>query len=137
LSTEENELNVTDQDWAAVIGRFDGSYSSPPVQPLNLGRVEDRNRLSLYAEWNTKAKGVVSYGAVGGARAAEHLRLIAGELQTAHVRTNVALSLFTDFQEFTQIAPGAHQERALEVLLNELIAWGQALASPRQLTPTD
>jgi NAD(P)H-dependent FMN reductase len=109
----------------------------PRVQPLNLGRVEDRNRLSPYAEWNTKAKGVVSYGAVGGARAAEHLRLIAGELQTAHVRTNVALSLFTDFQEFTQIAPGAHQERALEVLLNELITWGQALASPRQLTPTD
>ena len=91
----------------------------------------------LYAEWNNKAMGVVSYGAVGGTRAAEHLRLIAGELQMADVRTNVALSLFTDFQEFTQIAPGARQEQALEVLLNEVIAWSQALASLRQVTPTD
>ena len=47
------------------------------------------------------------------------------------------IGLFTDFQEFTQITPGAHQERALEVLLNEVIARGQALALLRQLTPTD
>ena len=32
------------------------------------------------AEWNNKAVGFVSYGAVGGARAAEHLRQVAGEL---------------------------------------------------------
>jgi len=31
------------------------------------------------AVWNSKAMGVVSYGATGGTRAAEHLRLIAGE----------------------------------------------------------
>ena len=41
--------------------------------------------------------GVDSYGTVGGARAVEHLRLVAGELQTADVRTNVSVSLFTDF----------------------------------------
>ena len=41
--------------------------------------------------------GVVSYGTVGGARAGEHLRLVAGELQMADVRTSVTLSLFTDF----------------------------------------
>jgi NAD(P)H-dependent FMN reductase len=39
-----------------------------------------------YAEWNNKAAGFVSYGAVGGARAAEHLRLVAGELQLAGAR---------------------------------------------------
>jgi hypothetical protein len=38
---------------------------------------------------------LVSYGAVGGARAAEHLRLVAGELQMAEVRQQVALSLIT------------------------------------------
>ncbi len=30
----------------------------------------------LYAEWNNKAVGFVSYGGVGGARAVEQLRLI-------------------------------------------------------------
>jgi NAD(P)H-dependent FMN reductase len=49
----------------------------------------------LYAEWHNKAMGVVFYGLVGGARAAEHLRLIAGDLQMAEVRTNVALAEFT------------------------------------------
>jgi hypothetical protein len=107
------------------------------VQPLTLGRVEDRNRLSLRRVEQQGDGRVVSYGAVGGTRAAEHLRLIAGELQMADVGTNVALSLFTDFQEFTQIAPGAPQEEALEVLLNEVIAWSQALASLRPVTPTD
>jgi NAD(P)H-dependent FMN reductase len=66
----------------------------------------------VYAEWNNKAMGVVSYGASGGTRAAEHLRLIAGELQMADVRTNVALSLFTDFKDSTDLAPGAHQTQA-------------------------
>ena len=77
--------------------------------------------------------GVVSYGAVGGARAAEHLRLIAGELQMADVRTNVALSLFADFENFTELAPGPHQVEALRTLLSQVIAWSEALAPLRRL----
>ena len=88
----------------------------------------------LYAEWNNKAMGVVSYGAVGGARAAEHLRLIAGELQMADVRTNVALSLFNDFEDFTRLAPGPYQREALETLLGQVIAWSEALAPIRRLS---
>jgi NAD(P)H-dependent FMN reductase len=88
----------------------------------------------VYAEWNNKAMGVVSYGAAGGTRAAEHLRLIAGELQMADVRTNVALSLFTDFKDFTELAPGAYQYQALETMLGQIIAWSQALAPLRQVT---
>jgi NAD(P)H-dependent FMN reductase len=88
----------------------------------------------VYAEWNNKAMGVVSYGAVGGARAAEHLRLIAGELQMADVRTNVALSLFTDFENFTDLNPGGYQLEALDTLLGQVIAWSDALAPLRQLT---
>jgi NAD(P)H-dependent FMN reductase len=89
----------------------------------------------LLAEWNNKAMGVVSYGAVGGARAAEHLRLIAGELKMADVRTNVALSLFSDFVNFTELNPGAHQVQALNTLLDEVIAWSTALAPLRQMQP--
>ena len=60
----------------------------------------------LYAEWNNKAVGFVSYGAVGGARAAEHLRLVAAELQMADVRQQVALSLVTEFENFSVFKPG-------------------------------
>ena len=62
----------------------------------------------------------------------EHLRLIAGELQMADVRTNVALSLFTDFENFAELAPGPHQAQALDTLLGEVVRWSEALAPLRQ-----
>jgi NAD(P)H-dependent FMN reductase len=85
----------------------------------------------LFAEWNNKAVGFVSYGSVGGARAAEHLRLISGELKMADVRTQVALSLFTDFVNFSQLAPGEHQVLSLNTLIDEVVAWSRALAPLR------
>src|SRR5690606_38764171 len=58
-----------------------------------------KNALDLAREpWNNKAAGIVSYGSTGGARAAEHLRGIMGELMIADVRTHPTLSLFTDFE---------------------------------------
>ena len=86
----------------------------------------------LYAEWNIKAVGFVSYGAVGGARAAEHLRLIAGELQMADVRQQVALSLLTEFENFSVFRPGDYNRAALDTLLDQVIAWSTALAPLRQ-----
>jgi hypothetical protein len=53
----------------------------------------------------------------------------------ADVRTNVALSLITDFQDFTHFTPGPYQEQALNTLFNEVVAWSQALAPLRQITP--
>ena len=44
-------------------------------------------------------------GVVGGTRAAEHHRPIAGELQRADMRTSVALSLLADLQDLTGFEP--------------------------------
>ena len=52
----------------------------------------------------------------------------------ADVRTNVTLSLFTDFENFTELRPRAHQAQVLDTLLGEVIAWSQALAPLRQVT---
>jgi NAD(P)H-dependent FMN reductase len=120
--------------WALTIGRFDGCVFVTPEYNHSTSGVLKNAIDYLYAEWNNKAMGVVSYGAVGGARAAEHLRLIAGELQMADVRTNVALSLFTDFENFTTLAPSPHQHEALEALLGQVIAWSEALAPIRRLS---
>jgi hypothetical protein len=51
----------------------------------------------------------------------------------ASVRTNVALSLITDFVNFTDFAPGAYQGPALDTLLGEVIAWSEALAPLRKV----
>ncbi len=123
--------NQHTKDWAATIARFDGFIFVTPEYNHSTSGVLKNAIDYLYAEWNNKAMGVVSYGAVGGARAAEHLRLIAGELQMADVRTNVALSMFTDFRNFTDFAPGEHQIQALDALLGEVLAWSSALAPLR------
>jgi NAD(P)H-dependent FMN reductase len=60
----------------------------------------------LNAEWANKAAALASYGSLGGARAIEHLRGILSELQVAHVRQQVSFSLFTEFENFSEFAPG-------------------------------
>ncbi|MGX7678659.1 NADPH-dependent FMN reductase [Jatrophihabitans sp. DSM 45814] len=126
--------NAHTQEWAATISRFDGFVFITPEYNHSTSGVLKNAIDFLYAEWNNKAMGVVSYGAVGGARAAEHLRLVAGEVQMADVRTNVALSLFSDFENFTDLKPGAHQAQVLDTLFSEVIAWSQALAPMRHVT---
>lgn len=85
----------------------------------------------LRPEWNNKAAGIVSYGSVGGARAAEHLRGIMGELLIADVRVHPALSLFTDFENGTDFKPGAHQDQSVNDMLDQVISWSTALKTIR------
>lgn len=118
--------------WAETIGACDGfvfvtpEYNHSTTAPL-------KNAIDyLFAEWSNKAAGFVSYGIQGGTRAVEHLRLILGELSVADVRSQVALSMFTDFEisdprEPGTLAPGPHQEPTLTRMLDELAAWSRAL----------
>lgn len=76
--------------------------------------------------------GFVSYGGASGTRAVEHLRLVMAELSIATVRAQVALSFFTDFENFSVFKPGAHQERAVNTMLDQVIGWGGALKLFRQ-----
>lgn len=85
----------------------------------------------LREEWNNKAAGIVSYGSVGGARAAEHLRGILGELLVADVRVHPALSLFTDFENGTDFKPKEVQEDSVNQMLDQLVSWSKALFTIR------
>jgi NAD(P)H-dependent FMN reductase len=85
----------------------------------------------LHAEWNNKAVGFVSYGSAGGTRAVEHLRGVAAELQMADVRSQVTLSLATDFEEFSIFKPSDLQRRALMKVLDQVVNWSKALAPLR------
>ncbi len=85
----------------------------------------------LNVEWGNKAVGFVSYGSAGGVRAVEQLRLIAGELRMADVRSQVALSLFTDFEQFSDFKPAEQHLGSLSSTLGEVVAWSDALAPLR------
>ncbi|QDP39539.1 NADPH-dependent FMN reductase [Radiobacillus deserti] len=81
--------------------------------------------------WNNKAAGIVSYGSTGGARAAEHLRGILGELMIADVRVHPTLSLFTDFENFSTFKPAELHLKNVNDMLDQLNAWSGALKTLR------
>jgi NAD(P)H-dependent FMN reductase len=124
--------NEHTQQWAEKIASFDGFVFVTPEYNHSTSGVLKNAIDYLYAEWNNKAAGFVSYGAVGGARAAEHLRLVAAELQMADVRQPVALSLLTEFENFSVFKPGDYNRAALDTLLDQVISWSDALASLRE-----
>ncbi|MBI3480849.1 MAG: NAD(P)H-dependent oxidoreductase [Nitrosomonadales bacterium] len=117
--------------WSAKIASFDAYvFVTPEYNHGTSGAL--KNAIDyLYTEWNNKAAGLVSYGSIGGARAAENLRLILGELQVADVRAQVMLSLFTDFENFTTFKPATMHEKSVNAMLDQVIAWGGALKTLR------
>jgi NAD(P)H-dependent FMN reductase len=125
--------NQHTHEWSAKIAEFDAYVFVTPEYNHSTSGVLKNAIDYLNREWNNKSAGFVSYGAAAaGTRAVEHLRLIMGELQVADVRGQVALSLFTDFENFTDFVPAAVQEQALTTMLDQVIAWGTALKSVRE-----
>jgi NAD(P)H-dependent FMN reductase len=119
------------QAWSARIAPFDGFvFVTPEYNHGTSGAL--KNAIDyLYVEWNNKAAGFVAYGSAGGTRAVEQLRLVMAELQVADVRAQVALSLFTDFENFTTFKPAAHHTQAVSTLLDQLVAWSGAMRALR------
>ena len=113
--------------WAGTIASFDAFvFVTPEYNHSTSGALKNAIDF-LYAEWNDKAAAFVSYGSTGGVRAVQHLRAIAGELQLADVRNQVALSLFDDFESFATFAPRDIHRQGLGTMLDQLVGWGSAL----------
>lgn len=120
--------------WAAAVAKYDGFvFVTPEYNHSTSGALKNAIDF-IYAEWNNKAAGFVSYGASSsGTRAVEHLRLIVGELQMADVRQQVAISLITDFEGFTTLKQDLPQhEASLGILLDQLVSWSGALRGVRE-----
>jgi NAD(P)H-dependent FMN reductase len=118
--------------WAAKIASFDGYVFVTPEYNHGISGALKNAIDFLYAEWNNKAAGFVSYGSAGGVRAVENLRLVMGEVQVADVRAQVMLSLFTDFENFTTFKPAAMHENSAKALLDQLVAWSGAMKTLRK-----
>lgn len=117
--------------WAAKIAGFDAFVFVTPEYNHGISGALKNAIDFIYAEWNNKAAGFVSYGSASGTRAVEHLRGVMAELQVADVRAQVMLSLFTDFENFTTFKPDPRHEQSLNTLLDQVIAWGTALKTVR------
>ena len=118
------------QAWTEIVAKQDGFvFITQEYNHSITGAL--KNALDyLRVEWNNKAAGIVSYGSVGGARAAEHLRGILGELLVADVRVHPALSLFTDFEN-GEFKPKEVQTDSVNQMLDQVIPWSKALYTIR------
>ena len=117
--------------WAAKIATFDAFVFVTPEYNHSISGALKNAIDFLFREWNDKAAVFVGYGGVGGVRAVEQLRLVMGEIKIADVRAQVALSLFTDFENFTTFKPAPQQTAAVNAMLDDLVAWGEALRMMR------
>ena len=122
-----NYQNEHTKAWSAKIAQFDGYVFVTPEYNHSTSGVLKNALDYLYNEWNNKAAAFVSYGSVGGARAVEHLRLVASELQLATVRAQVAISLVTEFENYSVFTPSDYLLPQVDTMLDQLVAWSKAL----------
>ncbi|MCD1162057.1 NADPH-dependent FMN reductase [Peribacillus frigoritolerans] len=118
--------------WSEKVASLDGFVFI--VQEYNhsiTGALKNALDIATREAWNNKAAGIVSYGGTGGARAAEHLRGICGELFIADVKTHPTLSLFTDFENFTTFKPADLHLDNVNLMLDQVNAWSGALKTLR------
>lgn len=85
----------------------------------------------LFNEWANKPVALVSYGSMGGVRAAEHLRQVAGELQMADIRLPIMIrDPWAMFDEKGEIKPELVFGKVTDQL-EQLKWWGDALKTAR------
>jgi NAD(P)H-dependent FMN reductase len=119
------------KQWSARIAAFDGYVIVTPEYNGSAPGVLIEALDYLFAEWNDKAVGFVSYGVVGGARAVEQLRTLCGTLQMAVVGRQVMLPFASDFEGMTVFKPTERSTASLDALLDKVVTWTDALAPLR------
>ncbi len=127
------------QKWQQKVASLDGfvftaaEYNRAPTAVL-------KNAFDYaYKEWNKKAVGFVGYGGVGGARAVEHLRLIAIETQMAPVRAGVHIvwaDMLPVMQGQKTLDELEHLKAAANDMLDQVVWWTRALVAARQADAT-
>lgn len=118
--------------WSEKINELDGFvFVTPEYNKAVTSGLKDAIDY-LYVEWNHKAAGIVSYGSTLGVTAANNLRLILTVPKVATVGPQVAMSLFTDFQDMIKFNPAPFHEDSLNKMLDDVVAWSTALKTVRK-----
>lgn len=120
------------RQWSRTVAGYDGFVLVTPEYNHGTSAVLKNALDTVYKEWNNKVAGFVAYGSMGGARAVEQLRLNMAELQVATVRAQVGLMLSSDFKNMREFAPLPQRTAELTTMLDQLLAWGNALRTVRE-----
>jgi NAD(P)H-dependent FMN reductase len=120
--------------WASLIGALDGFVFVTAEYNRSVPAVLKNALDYAYAEWNRKPAAFVGYGPVGAARAVEHLRLIAVELQMAPTRFGVHVTM----DPFLAVMQGQKTlgdfdflNASAQAMLDDLAWWTHTLRAAR------
>lgn len=119
------------QAWSAKIDSFDGYVFVTPTYNRGTSGALKNAIDFLFKEWNNKAAGLIGYGASDGISAMDGLRLILSELKVATVRSQLSLSVRTDFENYSTFKPALHHEHMANAIIDEVLAWSSALKTLR------
>jgi len=124
--------------WQKKLAEFDGYIFVAAEYNHSITGVLKNALDQAYVEWAKKPMGIVGYGGVGGARAAEHLRMIGVELQMVPVRNAVHIG----GGDFFKVHPGfggsgnlADIETSIgaaaQAMLDDMVWWANATKAAR------
>lgn len=117
--------------WAKKIAEYDGYvFVSAEYNHSVPGALKNAFDF-LYQEWVDKSVAVVSYGAAGGLRAAEHWRTIFANASMVDVRGQVSLFFEGDFTKGPTLSPREFQLATLDDMLGQVVTMAQRLAATR------
>src|SRR2546426_7148498 len=108
--------------WAAKIASLDAFVFVSPEYNHGIPAALKNAIDFLFAEWNNKAAGFVSYGGGRGGRRGEQVRLGRAEAHIATGRNQVLLSMLTDFEDFSVLKPDARHENSIHAMFDQVIA---------------
>src|SRR5436190_6101827 len=127
--------NEVAQRWQKKVAEFDGFVFVTAEYNHGIPAVLKNALDYAYPEWNKKAAALVGYGAVGGARAVEQLRLVAAELQLATIRTGVYIQgadFMAVWKEGKELKDIGYLQKGVKDMLDQLAWWTRALKAARQ-----
>ncbi len=123
--------------WQEKLGSFDGFLFIVAEYNRSITGALKNALDQAYNEWNRKPAAAMGYGSLGGARAVEHLRTIAVELQMVPLRNAVHLGA-AQFMKVHPMGDNAAMSEVEDVLkpgatamLEELSWWAKATKSAR------
>ena len=121
--------------WQKKIAEFDGYVVITAEYNRSITASLKNAFDQAYTEWNHKPIGFLGYGGVGAARAIEHARLIAVELQMVPVRSAVHIGGGDFFSVVMKGEPmssiDANIVPAAKDMLDQVVWWGKATQAAR------
>lgn len=121
--------------WQKKVGEFDGYIAVTAEYNRSITGALKNAFDQAYVEWGRKPIGFLGYGGVGAARAIEHARTIAIELQMVPVRAAVHIGGGDYIKVVHQRRPMAEIEASITPaateMLDQIVWWGEATKAAR------